>query len=569
MNSIKNYPLILCTILLLGSIHIQAQNKYRVYFTDKNGADYNPYEYLDCKAIERRFIHHLPLCDSSDYPINENYLTQVQLLADSIYGTSRWMNAVFVYASNDGISDISKLPFVREIENVTQPISALSSASSELSNNATSSYDTSLSSDQLKLIEAQVLRLGGDKLAAAGLDGKGVRIAILDVGFKAYMSNPAFFEIRKRNGIVATRDFVKGKSNVETGMLHGTQVFSCVGGSVNNHKFGLATGADYLLARTESYGEFFNEEENWLMAAEWADKNGADIINSSLGYTFQRYLPEQMNGKTAFVSRAAQLAVDKGILVVLSAGNEGESSWKRVTAPGDAAGALTVGGIDPSTGIHIGFSSYGPSWDKRLKPEVTAYGRALVASKNGFATAEGTSFSSPLVAGFAACLKQKYPDITNTKLKEIICQSGDLWPYYDYAHGYGVPQPGFLKPDTTTSVEQFDIVEDSYSISIFPKDHLKDTTPTPSLSDTLTESARDSIAQLIVNSIFHKNNYMTAWPDVLFYHIKNKKGYLDRYYVLDLEDEENGSVTINKSIADRPFSIGIYYRGNYREIVVP
>jgi subtilisin family serine protease len=305
------------------------------------------------------------------------------------------------------------------------------------------------------------------------------------------------------------------------------------------------------------------------MAAEWADKNGADIINSSLGYTFQRYLPEQMNGKTAFVTRAAQFAVDKGILVVLSAGNEGESSWKRVTAPGDATGALTVGGIDPSTGIHIGFSSYGPSWDKRLKPEVTAYGRALVASKNGFATAEGTSFSSPLVAGFAACLKQKYPDITNTKLKEIICQSGDLWPYYDYAHGYGVPQPGFLKPDTTTSVEQFDIVEDSYSISIFPKDHLKDTTLTPSLSDTLTESARDSIAQLIVNSIFHKNNYMTAWPDVLFYHIKNKKGYLDRYYVLDLEDEENGSVTINKSIADRPFSIGIYYRGNYREIVVP
>lgn len=243
---------------------------------------------------------------------------------------------------------------------------------------------------------------------------------------------------------------------------------SCIAGKTKNYQIGLATGAEFLLARTESYTEFFSEEENWLMAAEWADKNGVDIINSSLGYTGPRYLPENMDGKTAFVSKAAQLAVDKGILVVSSAGNEGTGKWKRIAAPGDATGVLTVGGIDPYTGIHSNFSSFGPSWDKRLKPEVCAYGTAIVSSRTGLVISEGTSFSSPLVAGFAACLKQRYPLLKNTELKELICRSGDLWPYFDYAHGYGVPQPYFLFKDTIENKPTLSIIEDNDEITFYP-----------------------------------------------------------------------------------------------------
>lgn len=232
------------------------------------------------------------------------------------------------------------------------------------------------------------------------------------------------------------------------------------------------------------------------MAAEWADKNGVDIINSSLGYTGPRYLPENMDGKTAFVSKAAQLAVDKGILVVSSAGNEGTGKWKRIAAPGDATGVLTVGGIDPYTGIHSNFSSFGPSWDKRLKPEVCAYGTAIVSSRTGLVISEGTSFSSPLVAGFAACLKQRYPLLKNTELKELICRSGDLWPYFDYAHGYGVPQPYFLFKDTIENKPTLSIIEDNDEITFYPIEWDTSLQKRGSNMDTTFESFTDTVLNL-------------------------------------------------------------------------
>jgi len=548
-------------LLLFSVQNGQSQTLYRVYFTDKSEVEYNPYFDLHPKAIERRIIHGLDLCDIQDYPLQTDYVSSVYQLADSIHGMSRWLNAIFVYANDSSILNIKKLAFVRSIEK-SNPVTNSVACTSKGFKDKSVDFDTLISASQEALLYAQLKRLGGNIFMDSNLNGKGIRIAILDVGFNNYLDNPAFKHIQARNGIIATYDFVKKRANTNLGLLHGTNVFSCVGGMLGNHQIGLATGADYLLARTENITEFFNEEENWLLAAEWADKHGADIINSSLGYTYQRYLPEDMNGKTAFVSKAAQLASDKGILVVSAAGNEGESSWKRVAAPGDAAGVLTVGGIDPSTGIHIGFSSYGPSWDKRLKPEVSAYGRALVAGKRGMMVGEGTSFASPLVAGFAACAKQKFPTLKNQELKQLICSSGDMWPYYDYAHGYGVPQPFFMFKDTLLNSPNLQIIEDDLGISIFPR--LKDTLIVdsnhvlmPSLNSFYTDE-----------KLFNKEANKTVTPPYFFYHIKNNKGYIDKYYVLDWKDEENDMVYISKEIAEKPYSIEFYYKGFYKELII-
>ncbi|MEY4866455.1 MAG: hypothetical protein RLY64_709, partial [Bacteroidota bacterium] len=204
---------------------------------------------------------------------------------------------------------------------------------------------------------------------------------------------------------------------------------------------GLAQDAEFLLAKTENRKERFEEEKNWLAMLEWAHQQGADIISSSLGYTTQRYEPWMMDGKTTFISRTATMAARKGILVVTAAGNEAESKWHYIAAPGDADSVLTVGGIDPKTGIHSSFSSYGPTADGRLKPNVCAYGTTLAAKPGGhYVPSDGTSFATPLVAGFAACLWQKHPEWSNMQLLHAIENASDLQPYFDYHHGFGVPQ---------------------------------------------------------------------------------------------------------------------------------
>lgn len=575
---------LLFLVLILINFHqvCFAQNIYRIFLKDKANTEYDPFSYLHPKAIERRLIHGIDLCDPSDFPLNQDYVRNISNLSDSVHGHSRWMNALFIFCKDENLYKISQLPYVQRIEKTESFIGTVACETNK--KKAKPEFDTFVSAQNKALLTAQLDRIGKKILGDNELDGRGVIVCIVDVGFKSVSYNPAFEHIRRRNGILATYDFVKKRDNVDISMAHGTNVFSCLGGRAGPYQIGLATGANYLLARTENITEFLNEEENWLLAAEWADKNGADIINSSLGYTHQRYIPENMDGKTTFVSRAAQIAVNKGILVVSSAGNEGSGAWKRVAAPGDAPGVLTVGGIDPETGIHIDFSSYGPSWDKRLKPEVCAYGRALASGKHGLTVVDGTSFSSPLVAGFAACLKQKFPALTNIQLKDLICRSGDLWPYYDYAHGYGVPQPYFLLKDTFVEEPFLKVFENNEEVILSL--NAKQTVPDSAnaykqdsvqrdnyiLDNSKIAAKEDSSGIILSNPPDIANNskfkYSTKMPEYLFYHIKNKKGYIDKYYVLDMKDPLNEEITISKSIAEKPFSIAFFYKGYYKELFI-
>jgi len=422
-------------VFLLAPFSLWSQSSDLLYFielTDKEGVAFDPFTYFDSKALERRAQQGLPLCDASDYPLRVDYLNTLHSMADTILGVSRWFNAVVAVVLPENLPAIHALEFVARITPLTLRASVCGIKGKQPS------------SFQLKLLNKQTNRMGGAHFTAAGIDGSGVRIAIFDAGFPNVDTHEAFAHIRAENRIIKTWDFVRNSENVYAYNAHGTSCLSCIAGKFGNIPVGLATGAEFLLARTEQMFEPYSEEYNWLAAAEWADKNGADIISSSLGYTYHRYFPDEMRG-TSLVARAANKAASKGILVVNAMGNDGtDVSWKYLGTPADADSVLSVAGIDPETDYHINFSSFGPTAGGKRKPNVAAYGRAFLAQKSGFGDAYGTSFATPLVSGFAACARQLLPDAGVMELFHEIEKASDLYPYYDYAHGYGVPQAGRL-----------------------------------------------------------------------------------------------------------------------------
>jgi serine protease AprX len=466
IKKIVAFPFFFCALCSFAQTDFsEGNNKYMVFFKDKKNTTFNPYEYFDAKSIERRLKQEIPLSDSSDFPVNDDYIKTVFALADSISYSSRWFNSLTVFADENSLQKITDLPFVKGIE----PLSARLIPAG----NDKGEYNITLNNDQLKLLQKQTERLGISAFREKGFDGKGIRIAIFDAGFPSVDVNPCFEHIRKENRIIKTFDFGKNRENVYAFNGHGTNVFSCIAGMVDSIPIGLATGAEFLLARTENaLLEPYGEEENWLAAVEWADKNGADIINSSLGYTVHRYFREDMNGKISLIARAANMAAGKGILVVNAAGNEGESGWKFIGTPADADSVLSIGGIDPETDIHSSFSSFGPTADKRLKPNVSAYGSVIAAGRFGLINTQGTSFASPLVAGFAACAWQSNRNLTNMELFHEIEKSATLFPYYDYAHGYGIPQAEFFISGKNNTEPTFDIVSEGKLITVTIPDNV-------------------------------------------------------------------------------------------------
>jgi hypothetical protein len=258
---------------------------------------------------------------------------------------------------------------------------------------------------------------------------------------------PAFDSLYANNSILGTRDFVEGDEFVYEASSHGTQVLSCMAANLPYLVMGTAPGASYYLFKTEDVGsEFKIEEFNWVAAVEYADSLGVDVINSSLGYTSfndesMNYKYEDLNGKTGICSRGADIAVEKGMLVVNSAGNEGDGSWKYIGTPADGINVISVGAVK-SNGSRASFSSYGPTPDGRIKPNVSAQGsRAVVAAMKGYAvtTTDGTSFSSPIMAGMVTTLWSAFPDKTNWEIKDAIEASGNQSMQPDSSLGFGIP----------------------------------------------------------------------------------------------------------------------------------
>jgi subtilisin family serine protease len=389
-------------------------------------------------------------------------------------------------------------------------------------------------SEELFYLDKQIKSLEGQLFAGQGINGRGVRVAIFDGGFPNVDKDTAFAHIRNSNRIKGTFDFTKDQSFVYYSNTHGTMVLSNIAGLYDGMPMGLATDAEFLLAKTEVGAEPFAEEEYWLAAVEWADKNGADIINSSLGYTHHRYFRDQMDG-TSLVARAGNLAFSKGILVVNAAGNEGSTSfWKYIGTPADADSVLSIGGIDPSTDYHISFSSYGPTADGRMKPNVSAMGTALVISKNGPVVASGTSFASPLVAGFAACVLQMHPSYTVKEAFDEIQKSAHLYPYYDYAHGYGVPKASY-----------------------FTNKHL---------ANTLSTFRFEKIDNILKIKVLNHSNHPVGQKNYMYYHVSKANGFLKSYEVIDVYQQE--ALEIDLSDFEKGDVVRVHYQSFTNEYVI-
>ena len=503
-----------------GMAQEQAQ-KYWVFFTDKEGVVFDPHAYFDDKAIARRIKHDLPLDHVTDRPVRTDYIDQVSIQVDSVKMISRWFNGMVCWANAAQMESVSEFSFVKKVEALRQPLVNFAGYPS---------LPEDLTADDKSLLTGQIARFG-DGFKEQNIDGRGVRVAIFDAGFPMVDQSPAFEHLRSSGRIGKTYDFVKNKEFVYSFNTHGTMVLSCVAGIIDGQPSGLATGAEFILARTETWTELIGEEENWLAAAEWADKEGADIINSSLGYTYHRYFKGQMDGHTALVSRAANMAAGKGILVVNAAGNDGGDDWHVVGAPADADSVLSVGGINPWTGYHTSFSSFGPTADGRKKPNISAYGHVIAEGKKGPSETQGTSFASPLMAGFAACVLQANPELKCMELFDRIQKAGDLYPYYDYAHGYGVPLASNILNVDHQEAPQFSLEETEGLISV-------------AFADSITSQDVE---------------VYDNWPtDIMFYHIEDANGHLTKYRVR-IRPVESLPIVQRKEFPGA--ILRVYYRG--------
>ncbi|MFT6845620.1 MAG: serine protease AprX [Flavobacteriales bacterium] len=423
-------------ILILSIIQFlpcSAQQYFWVAYTQKSTSlDKAPFFFSE-KAIQNREKQHL-VWDATDLPIDTDIVAWSEQQGEVLVH-SRWLNASLIYSFKN-LLEIALPKKVKHVTIYTPKLNSQTASTIETNQNPTTA-----------LAQYQTNSLQGDSLFNRGFTGQGIRIAVFDVGFNGVENHIAFQHLYAKGKMIKAKDFIRNKEGKTTGGSHGTSVLSCIAGYFGEQRTGLASDAEFLLARTEHNNrEPAAEEAYWLAAAEWADTQGANIISSSLGYTYHRYLPSDMDGKTSLVARAATMASKKGILVVNAMGNDGDNGWHYISTPADADSVLSVGGIDPFTNSHISFSSYGPNNVGQLKPNVSAAGYAVCAKPNGgYAHMYGTSFATPLISGLAACVWQQHPEFTNMQLKAFLESKGHLAPYFDYAVGYGVPQVFYSK----------------------------------------------------------------------------------------------------------------------------
>lgn len=520
----KIFVLLFVAVGLAGVLH--AQQAWWVFFKDKSGTTFNPYSYFAPEAIERRERLHISLYDSTDFPVNENYVKAVGEKVTSLGYETRWFNGVGVMATDAQIEQVKKLPFVREV--VLQTIYNAQTACAQA---FPDSMVTAEDGTKRKLSQ-QIDPMQGTMFADHNYKGKGIVIAILDAGFKGADKHEAFKNLRLNNQIRASFDFVKDNSDVySTNADHGTMVLSCIAGMMGQCQMGMAPEATFLLARIEhEYGNQYKGEENYVAAVEWSDKQGAMIINCSGGPGERAYFPEQMNGKIPLISRASNMAASKGILVIAAAGNEGQTNEPNLLPPSDADSVLSVTAINDD-GYVADYSSRGPLPDFRRKPDVCAPGTAVVANgKGAYEIAEGTSFSAPLLVGFAACLLQMYPDLSPVTLADTMRRSASLYPYYDYSHGYGVPQASWFFQSGGKMQPTFSIQHTGNSASV-----------------TINEN--------------FKPDCTTGEMYLLYYSLEDAKGRIYKYKVINIQSLH--PLTISEDDWKTGVTLHVFYQGYY------
>jgi serine protease AprX len=414
---------------------------YRVYLLDKGNiapGTYSALDLLSARAISRRQKNGIQVPDINDYPVNRDYLNKISQSGLKLHSTSKWMNsALFKSQASFDIKILLDLPFVSDVKVVKTPGNK---------NIYSDKLNFQMTRTDLAPYDRPLSMINGYSIHDSGYNGKNILIAILDGGFLYSDQISSLNDLRMRHGIKRTWDFVKNTESVYNASVHGTAVLSVLAGELAGQIEGTAPGADYLLLKTEDVdSEFPCEEDFWAAGAEYADSLGADIISSSLGYfNFDdpslNYKYSDLNGKTAFVTRTAEIAASKGILVVNSAGNERNSAWKQIIFPSDGVNVLAVGAVDGNNLI-ADFSSAGPSADGRIKPDNVTMGVnvPVQTSGNSVVRSSGTSFSCPVLSGMAACLMQAVPGALNTDIIKVMHSCSDRYNFPDSLYGYGIP----------------------------------------------------------------------------------------------------------------------------------
>ncbi|MCR4680589.1 MAG: S8 family peptidase [Bacteroidales bacterium] len=450
----------LLMVLMAFGIILSAQitpTCYRLSLSDKNNSPYSindPSAYLSERALAKRARFSIPITEQ-DFPVNPQYLQAIKAIDTSIrvLCTSKWMNTATIYCP-----DSTKLPQVQALAFVTDILPVAAYNLSSLHGNAEpeghihSSIVANPAKDSVMFYDygtgaAQIALHNGHLLHNVGYRGDGMLIAVFDAGWDGVDTSIFFRHIFESGRLVGTRDLLPWADNVYAGHHHGTLVTSTMAAMTEGVFVGTAPEASYYLIRSEEPNmEQLIEEDFWAQAAEIADSLGADVINSSLGYTefadFPQgnYTYEAMDGVTSIASRAATILGQKGVVVCISAGNEGAHEWHYIGHPSDAFDVLAVGAADTAGNI-APFSSRGPSYDGRVKPDITSVGVNTACFWPGdyLGTADGTSLAGPVAAGLCACLWQALPNYSAVQLMQIIRESGSCYSNPNDSLGYGIP----------------------------------------------------------------------------------------------------------------------------------
>ncbi|WP_395076441.1 S8 family serine peptidase [Flavobacterium sp.] len=444
----KNIYLLFLIALNFSAV---AQEDAWVYFNAKPNAQYyydNPLQMLSQRALDRRTTQNI-LLDIKDVPLHQPYIDQITASTGiMVMAKSKWLNALHIRGTQTNIAALISLSFVEKVIYANHSLNpgAKNVVALSQKNNVVNKFQDIQVSFNYGNSATQVQMLNAHILHQQNHTGSGKIIAVMDAGFPGVNTAAPFQRLRTNNLILGGYDFVNNTTNPYTGNSHGTLVLSNMGGYADNQLVGTAPDAQYYLFITEdSNSETPLEESNWVEAAEMADSLGVDVINTSLGYFAYdnpnySYTYNDMNGTKSFISRGADVAFSRGMICVTSAGNSGSSSDPYIAVPADAFTALTVGAVN-SAKVKASFSSIGPTFDGRLKPDVMAMGAsATVANQSGsVVTASGTSFSSPIMAGAVTSFWSAFPNKTNAEIVQLVKSSADKYSNPNFQYGNGIP----------------------------------------------------------------------------------------------------------------------------------
>lgn len=461
--------------LLCFQFYAYAQQDAWVYFVDKqNVSQYlaNPVTILTQKAIDRKERYNIAI-DERDVPVNENYISQIKVQEGiTVLAKSKWFNAVHIRGSETNINALNNLPFVSRVRFANKNLNNTTTTKQEKQKEV-SKLETALVTFNYGNALNQIQMFNGDKLHVLGFTGKGITIAVLDAGFPNVNIMSSFQRLRGADNLLGNYDFVNRDDDVFTNTVsnHGTLVLSDMAGYIENQFVGTAPDASYYLFTTEDdTSENPVEESYWVEAVERADSLGVDIVNTSLGYkdygpnySSYSYTDSDLDGKTAYITKGANIAFEKGLLLVTSAGNSGSSG---VGAPADSQYVLSIGAVDAS-GNYASFSSIGNAFQPSQKPDVVAQGQSsyVITENDVLSTASGTSFSAPILAGGIACLWQALPNKTNAEIMQLIRASASLYTMPNNQLGFGIPD---LNDTLQKVMLSDDNDENTKDIKLFP-----------------------------------------------------------------------------------------------------